>query len=562
MDLLQYIGELRELHVHNLYQFHVMCERNPVWATRVASIDGPVTKRARSHSTTTPARRDHPVVDYTAGGSKELALSKIVSEAGRMEVLRKAEERAVTAVDEGQPGGFVAYVDYFLTCSWGLPPLPLTADKVRAVLASFQAGRYRAPEQYVSEARRRHTLWTGSTLDPATELVIRDYVRSCKRGIGPPSAKDDFNFESLFHIEMLFKGADEPRAPMFPAYMLFLNIWWATREIEASAARFFHVTIDHENMVVSWLLPVSKRDPFAVGETRSHGCGCIAGVRHPVCPYHLFKEYLSLIIGVFGCDIEDPVRAFPLFPTSNGATLHKHHVVAAYREVIAHAGVNTTKIDGQGRVRQRFGGHVCRVVGAIWLFKHLKELYLVQLFARWGSKSIERYIQSAPLRNQSSFAARVLSSLTLEEVERRARTAKSTNVVEAAPSINNHSPDLLDSLQRRLARLEVSVGDRAPCVRNLVSRKSTGGCVHKVSVDSPDRTCCGWIYGSQVHLRMDQESVDRLPPHLRCEVCWQARGELIDEQSSGDSSSDNSDGGTSVSSETQSCSNAASGSGE
>ena len=38
MDLLQHIGELRELYVHSLCQFRVMCERNNVWATRVASL--------------------------------------------------------------------------------------------------------------------------------------------------------------------------------------------------------------------------------------------------------------------------------------------------------------------------------------------------------------------------------------------------------------------------------------------------------------------------------------------------------------------------------------------
>ena len=62
--------------------------------------------------------------------------------------------------------------------------------------------------------------------------------------------------------------------------------------------------------MASWLLPVSNRDFFAVGGTRSHGCGCTEGVRHFACSYHMFKENLSLIIAVFGRDIEDPARAF------------------------------------------------------------------------------------------------------------------------------------------------------------------------------------------------------------------------------------------------------------
>ena len=138
-----------------------------------------------------------------------------------------------------------------------------------------------------------------------------------------------------------------------------------------------------------------------------------------------------MIIGAFGRDIEDPVRAFPLF---HGATLHKHHVVAAYREVIAHAGVSTTKI------RQRFAGLVCRVVGASWLFEHLKELYLVQLFARWGSKSIERYIQSAPLRTQSTFAAQVLSSLTrTQSAQREIDECRGSGTIDQRPQPRSSS---------------------------------------------------------------------------------------------------------------------------
>ena len=192
-----------------------------------------------------------------------------------MEVLRKAKERAVKAATRANRESLWHTWTTF-SRAWGLPPLHFTVDKVRAVWACFQDGRCRVPEQYVSEARRRHTSWTGFTLDLATELVFRCSVRSCERGMGPSSAKD----------------------------------------------------------IVSWLLLVSKRDPFAVGETRSRGCGCIAGVRHTTCP-------LSSIIGVFGRDIEHPVGAFP---TSHGSKLHKYLVVAAHREVIAQAGVNTTKV--------------------------------------------------------------------------------------------------------------------------------------------------------------------------------------------------------------------------
>ena len=137
-------------------------------------------------------------MEHTAGGSKELALSKIVTEAGRMEVLRKAEERGVTAATRANRES-LRHTWTTFSRAWGLPPQPLTADKVRAVLASFQAGRHPS----------------------STSRELGDGIRC---GRVPHSIRHDFNFESLFHVDKLLNGVDEPRAPMFPVYMLFLKI--------------------------------------------------------------------------------------------------------------------------------------------------------------------------------------------------------------------------------------------------------------------------------------------------------------------------------------------------
>ena len=56
-------------------------------------------------------------------------------------------------------------------------------------------------------------------------------------------------------------------------------------------------------------------------------------------------------------------------------------------------------------------------------------------------------------------------------------------------------------MEVRLAVWERSVGDGAACVRNLVSSKSTAGCVHQITIDGIDgRAVCGWKYPERVHM--------------------------------------------------------------
>ena len=102
-----------------------------------------------------------------------------------------------------------------------------------------------------------------------------------------------------------------------------------------------------------------------------------------------------------------------LFPSRTGRTLLKADVVNAYRAVVAEAGIQTTEIDGTGRVRQRIGGHLCRVVGAVWLYSTLRELYLVQLFARWGFQATARYVQDSHFQRQAEFVAHALQAFFL-----------------------------------------------------------------------------------------------------------------------------------------------------
>ena len=388
-------------------------------------------------------------------------------------------------------------------------------------------------------------LYSQSSVDDCTELTIKEYLRACCRGIGPTACKDSFDFPVLFPFILEPPTISLFGVPVSPIHILVLNVWWVTREIETSAARAMHVTVDRTARVVTWLLPASKRDPYAAGEARSHGCACVTE-RSPACPYHAMIDYLAILVEKFGDTFNVPSRSLPLFPDGFGNTLTKSQVVSSYRETLRKAGVSTTKSDGKGIQRERFRGHVCRVTGAVWLYATLKELYLVQLFARWGSMAVARYVQDSPLLHQHEFAAQAMQSFSIQQVRKQLKgnqnqisdlAAIRDAVYKTANTVPPADSELLLTVQRRLRALEVSVGTDAPCVRNIASPKTRQGCVHRIDQAKFHYTVCGWQYNLAAHVRLASEDANRLPESQLCEICWHAGNSDTHSDSSCSSSS-------------------------
>ena len=87
-------------------------------------------------------------------------------------------------------------------------------------------------------------------------------------------------------------------------------------------------------------LPVSKRDPYAAGETRSQGCACVTQ-RSPACRIMPLLTTLpfssrSLVQTSFNQSFIASV------PDGFGNTLTKSQVVSSYRESLRKAGVLAT----------------------------------------------------------------------------------------------------------------------------------------------------------------------------------------------------------------------------
>ena len=108
---------------------------------------------------------------------------------------------------------------------------------------------------------------------------------------------------------------------------------------------------------------------------------CTASELVLICPFHLFVDRCARMEGLFGHDfVVCPAHSSTFFPNLSGQTMIKDHVVAAYRGVIAAARIPTKTTDALGRVHELVAGRACRVVGAVWLYSTVRELYLVQVF--------------------------------------------------------------------------------------------------------------------------------------------------------------------------------------
>ena len=94
--------------------------------------------------------------------------------------------------------------------------------------------------------------------------------------------------------------------------------------------------------------------------------------------------------------------------------------------MIALTDVDLTRLDGIGRLMHKFGEHVLRVSGAQFLIRAGLDVVTVQLFARWGSMVILKYIQEAPLADSAALSKKALATIGLG----------------TAPTINNVAHDI------------------------------------------------------------------------------------------------------------------------
>ena len=240
----------------------------------------------------------------------------------------------------------------------------------------------------------------GFTEDPLIGPEAARLKRSCMRGIGQAKQTHALPLRRMGELT----GAQEPwtpGGPMAPRDTLVLGSWFLMREIEMASAKVGDVTVAWTAKEFSLTLPCSKSDPRAVGMTRTHGCLCDQsdnGEEDPTCPFHVGWRQLSLARSCCQGEQSDA----PLFPCAGGGIPAK---VAMQGTIIAAAerlGLRTVGPAGEAL----FTGHACRRTGAEHFTASGVEIYVTQLFGRWGGATVLRYCQEAPLVGSGALARR------------------------------------------------------------------------------------------------------------------------------------------------------------
>ena len=326
----------------------------------------------------TTNRLDIPIMQPSSGGSLDQALQ--AAEANNREKALADLEADVYSRSNGGPQVSRMKTWTKIAKAWGMAPLPLTPQLIRAV----KAGGYRSAHLYFGTAKKQHIIAHGG-ISQDLEVAMQDVIRSIERGQGPSKLKDGFSMLQLLQIDL---GAfDSAFAVKF--IMVVLGCYFLTREIELAATLKKHLHLDTHRMVLTWTLPSSKTDIKGSFITRARKCMC-QSVASRICPYRAAYELQKLTYNA-----ADPSGEAPLF-SADMEFLSKQQTIANIREVLAAAGIETQRQGSEGAV-ERFHGHCLRVTGAQFLTQLKFSSQLVMLMGRWGSQAILRYIQNSPL---------------------------------------------------------------------------------------------------------------------------------------------------------------------
>lgn len=361
------------------------------------------------------------------------------------------------------------------------------------------------------------------------DFAVRKATLSVTRGLG--LARQSAPFDLLEALRVARQG-DIPatdNAPLGWVNLLVLATFFVLREIEIAYLRIEHITISEDTRKVTFLLPVSKKDPKAVGCTRSWQCLCPGGgVDNPIrvdCPYHAAEAQLSLLRAHFTAPLSP---GLPLFPTSAGQPMAKAAVVAHLEATVAAYGAPTMQPSGA----KMFGGHSFRVTGAQRLAALGVDVGKIMVLARWAGESVLRYIRDAPLDN--------LPAEVRELEERRSLMQALDGLKTAVQCLDNkvdrhkgESEQLVQELCAKCApseKLPYVVKAGTKCVK-----------VHWAALDGADvppqswKTRCGTRFGHWLFTR--HGATTEFPVDALCRRCFTPKGSEQGEPSSSGTSS-------------------------
>ena len=382
--------------------------------------------------------------------------------------------------------------------AWGLDPHPPTMDSLRALGASLKRGGYRSASLYLrtykAEAQREGYPWSD-----VLERALRDAIRSCERGLGPPTRAQPLPFHLLHELP----SGREPwvvGGPCNPRNAITVGACWLLREVELGTARAAHASWEpvgwHGRAAASLTLPASKTDQLALGASRAHRCWCGAHAS-PACPAHALGDQLLWLAREHGDRLRDPVEvlSLPLFPDALGGVVEKQAMVATI--LVA---ARLLRVEPPADGSERVSGHSLRSTGAQGLIRAGWSPQAVRLMGRWESETVARYTRLAPLEYPMAALPFAPVDLEAELVERCG--ARRPAAREALP----------DGASVALPEGVEVVGTELCWVMNITSG------VHHLALrrrprGSRPRTLCGWRYADAPH------AAEAPPPSFFWVVC-------------------------------------------
>ena len=342
---------------------------------------------------------------------------------------------------------------------WGLVPFPPSMWTVRALGATLKRGGYRSAASYLwlykAEAQRRGHSWPDYL-----HRALRDAVRSCERGMGPPTRALPLPFARLGSLPP-GRAPWVRGGPLCPRNALVIGSWWMMREVELSTVRAVHVDLTGDwtrnNLHAKLTLPASKNDAAALGAARAHRCHCVGAIT-VMCPTHAIADQLGFLRRAFPDRFINgrPMLDLPLFPDAQGRVVNKVSMSATIVAGGRTLGVRD-ELDGSFKLT----GHSLRSTGAQGLISIGWRPDAVQLQGRWQSDTVRRYTREAALYAPDQLVALMMALCGVSREE-----------VPPPPAAEPEPPD--------------------PPAEEWILNAETG--MYHVESSTEGRARCGWIW--------------------------------------------------------------------
>ena len=314
--------------------------------------------------------------------------------------------------------------------SHGLAAFPLDIEKLKILGGLLFAGAYRSSGSYFSAAKAEH-LRLGFPWSEPLSKEVRDGVRSCCRGQGPDKQSDEIDLDALARCTAPVRL--RPGWPAAGKDVALAMGCWLLREVEGGTARIADISFAPGVGCgrSTWRLPCSKTDIRALGHARTHGCSC----PDAACPTASLRRVVDVARGLAGNKVDSEA---PLFPDTAGNFVTKGVMIALFK----HLAVLLKKSP------KNVTGHMPRVSGARRMARAGVELFQIQLFARWESSVILRYVKEAPLEHSHLIAAKLATPPV--ETEGHAAAGDFTEIVDDAVDTGKMQAKLGDGWQDAL----------------------------------------------------------------------------------------------------------------